>query len=130
MQDFLDYDTWQFYAHPNRTDAVVDLATALEGQGTLYVDWKYHVTHCTFMWQQMHRAYALRGYIDSHLDSYEHTLHCQWALIETDTPLGMVNVVAQLKYPECRKIGGVGWKSMAGKGSFAAKGHVHQRYTL
>ncbi|KAK4158406.1 hypothetical protein C8A00DRAFT_28686 [Chaetomidium leptoderma] len=138
MQDFIHYDnnnnTWQFYAHPNRTDVVVDLATALEGQRTLYVDWKYHITHCTFMWRQMHRAYALRGYIDGHLDSYEHTLHCQWVLTERDTPLGMVNVVAELKYPECRRIviGRGGWKPRGGEGAFAGKGHhdVHGNHTL
>lgn len=127
MQDFIGYDNWQFYAHPNRTDVVVDLATALEGQRTLYVDWRYHVTHCTFMWRQMHRAYALSGYIDSHLDNYKHTLHCQWVLVEADTPLETVNVVAELKYPECRKVHGNGWKPMRGEEFFTAKGkgHVH-----
>jgi hypothetical protein len=125
MQDFIRYDNWQFYARPNRTDERVDLSTALEGQRTLYVDWKYHVTHCTFMWRQMHRAYALRGYIDSHLDNYKHTLHCQWVLIETDTPLEVVNVVAALKYPECRKIGRDGWKHRGEEGSFEASDHAH-----
>ncbi|KAK4233309.1 hypothetical protein C8A03DRAFT_48111 [Achaetomium macrosporum] len=117
MQEFIHYDTnntWQFYAHPNNRTVVVDLATALRGHNrTLYVDWKYHVTHCTFTWRQMHRAYALRGYIDSHLDSYRHTLHCQWVLLENGkTPMETVNVVAELKYPECRKIGGEGRRPM------------------
>jgi hypothetical protein len=110
MQDFIHYggnNTWQFYTHPNRTDSVVSLAIALEGQRTLYVDWAYHVTHCTFMWRQMHRAYAVRGYVDSHLDSYEHTLHCQGVLLARDVGLGVVNVVAEVKYPGCRKIVGV-----------------------
>lgn len=112
MRDFINHDTWQFYTHPypnNTGDAeVVDLATALEGQRTLYVDWKYHITHCTFMWRQMHRAYAGRGYVDSHLDSYKHTLHCQAVLLDRNTPFGRVNVVAEVKYPECRRIGGGG----------------------
>ncbi|KAJ4288265.1 hypothetical protein N0V88_007455 [Collariella sp. IMI 366227] len=128
MQDFLRYSNWQLYAHPNRTDEVVDLAIALEGQKTLYVDWKYHITHCAFMWRQMHRAYALRGYIDSHLENYKHTLHCQWVLIEANVPLERVNVVAAVKYPQCRKIGGGdGWKPIWGGGSFEAEKteHVH-----
>ncbi|GAB1312306.1 hypothetical protein MFIFM68171_02516 [Madurella fahalii] len=129
MEEFIRHDAWQFYVRPNRTDGVVDLATALQGQRTLYVDWRYHVTHCTFMWRQMHRAYALRGYIDSHLDSYAHTLHCQRVFLDMETPLGMVNVVAELKYPECRRIWGDGW-TMAGEGAFAAKGQVHGSYTL
>ncbi|KAK4247437.1 hypothetical protein C7999DRAFT_14517 [Corynascus novoguineensis] len=104
MEDFLKYGTWQFYAYPNRTDVVVNSSTALKGYRSLYVDWEYHVTHCTFTWRQMHRAYAERGYIDSHLDSYKHTLHCQWVLTNRKTRLGMVNVVAEIKYPECKKI--------------------------
>jgi hypothetical protein len=110
MQDFIHYGgggnstRWQFYTHPNRTDSVVSLASALEGQRTLYVDWGYHVTHCTFVWRQMHRAYAVRGYLDSHLERYEHTLHCQGVLLEREVGWGVVNVVAEVKYPGCRKI--------------------------
>ncbi|KAL2015518.1 hypothetical protein VTK56DRAFT_5335 [Thermocarpiscus australiensis] len=125
MEEFIQYDSWKFYAHPNHTHTVVDLATALKGHRTLYVDWKYHVTHCTFMWRQMHRAYGLRGYIDSHLDSYKHTLHCQWVLVETETPMETVNVIAELKYPECKKVGGEGRKPMGGAHSIAAQRRVH-----
>ncbi|KAL2263972.1 hypothetical protein VTK26DRAFT_3966 [Humicola hyalothermophila] len=131
MEEFIGYDNWTFYTHPfsststsgtdggisdsnsgnppSTTDAefgtdTVDISTALEGERTLYVDWKYHVVHCTFMWRQMHRAYTVRGYIDSHLDDYRHTLHCQLTLLDRETPLGSVVVVAELKYPDCRKI--------------------------
>ena len=107
MQEFIRYDNWTFYAHFNSTETVVDTAIALEGNRGLYVDWKYHITHCTFMWRQMYRAYSLRGYIDSHLDNYNHTLHCQRTMLERDTPLESVVVVGALKYPECRKISGV-----------------------
>ncbi|KAL2132721.1 hypothetical protein VTI74DRAFT_3459 [Chaetomium olivicolor] len=140
LDEFLRYDDWQFYAHPGGTDdddddnnsshnttlpeEVVDLATALEGRRTLYVDWKYHVAHCTFMWRQMHRAYARRGYIDSHLDDYAHTLHCQRTLLDRETPLHRVVVVAALKYPECRRIGGA-----EGRAPFSSsKGPVQGQY--
>ncbi|KAH6623366.1 hypothetical protein F5144DRAFT_595548 [Chaetomium tenue] len=108
MTAFLQHRPWQFYAHPNRTDAVVSLEVALQGEQTLYVDWAYHVAHCTFMWRQMHRAYRLRGWVDSHLDAYKHTLHCQGVLLERGVGGGRVNVVAAVKYPECREVGGRG----------------------
>ena len=111
MEQFIAYDNWTFYTETdaNTTDTemtreTVDLATALEGHRTLYVDWKYHVTHCTFIWRQMHRAYMIRGYIDNHVDDYRHTLHCQKTLLEKETPWDSVTVVASPKYPECRKI--------------------------
>ncbi|KAK0609432.1 hypothetical protein B0T14DRAFT_531946 [Immersiella caudata] len=103
MDTFIAYDNWTFYTQPNRTSETVDLGTALKGEMSLFVDWKYHVTHCTFMWMQMHRAYGVRGWIDSHLDSYAHTMHCRWALLETGTKMEEVNVVAAVKYPRCRR---------------------------
>jgi hypothetical protein len=57
----------------------------------------------------------LRGYIDSHLDSYRHTLHCQRVLLTDNMgarPMKTVNVVAELKYPECKQVG------MEGKGGY------------
>ncbi|KAK4113131.1 hypothetical protein N656DRAFT_778666 [Canariomyces notabilis] len=111
MQDFIhhmnlhDHHHWHFYTHPNRTEGeTVDFAVALEGRRTLFVDWKYHVTHCTFMWRQMHRAYTVRGYVDGHLDNYGHTLHCQGVLLDRETGMDRVSVIAEVKYPECRKI--------------------------
>ena len=124
MDDFIAHDNWKFYAHFNSTETVVELAAALEGDRSLYVDWEYHITHCTFMWRQMHRAYTVKGFIDSHLDDYHHTLHCQRTLLDRETGLGMVNVIAALKYPDCRKISG----SEAGSEEGLEKGLEAQRH--
>ncbi|KAH6847687.1 hypothetical protein B0I37DRAFT_415410 [Chaetomium sp. MPI-CAGE-AT-0009] len=123
MDAFMRHAAWQFYARPNRTDETVSLAIALQGEQTLYVDWDYHVAHCTYMWRQLHRAYAVRGWVDAHLDSYTHTLHCQRVLLDRGVDGGVVNVVAALKYPECREVGGRGFRK-AGDGVevFGAKG--------
>jgi hypothetical protein len=125
MTAFLQHHPWQFYAHPNRTDEVVSLDVALQGEQTLYVDWEYHVAHCTFMWRQMHRAYALRGFVDSHLDAYKHTLHCQGVLLKKGVPGGTVNVVAAVKYPDCREVGATGWMSRGELEAFSVKGGGH-----
>ena len=120
ITDFLSYDNWTFYAEFNTTDPTktVDTATALEGNTGLYVDWKYHVTHCTFMWRQMHRAFTVRGYIDSHLDNYMHTLHCQGTLLDRERDMGGVTVIGMLRYPECREVarGGDGKRRVGGGG--------------
>ncbi|KAK4446248.1 hypothetical protein QBC34DRAFT_331742, partial [Podospora aff. communis PSN243] len=104
MDDFMAYDNWTFYTQPNRTSKTVSLTDALKGDVSLFVDWKYHVVHCTFMWMQMHRAFVIKGWIDSHLDSYAHTKHCRWALLEKETKMEEVNVVAKVKYPACRRV--------------------------
>ena len=130
----------------------IPLEAALQGSiSPLFVNWRFHVVHCTFMYRQLHRAYhhhhnhhhspypshhypstvvtpgkddednktdengregeKQKGYIDSHLDAYAHTLHCQRALLDDTIPMGRVSVVAEVKYPECLEIGGVEWAS-------------------
>ncbi|KAK5652846.1 hypothetical protein OQA88_9512 [Cercophora sp. LCS_1] len=106
MSDFIAYpdSAWLFYRDDNSTSDVVSLEQALQGDESLWVDWYYHIVHCTFIWRQMHRAYEVRGWIDSHLDSYRHTLHCQKTLLDRDTDMGRVNVAAVVKYPTCRRV--------------------------
>lgn len=101
---FLAHDAWKFYTEFNSTTQTVGLATALKGDATLVVDWKYHVTHCTYMWRQMHRAYAVRGWIDEHLDGYGHTLHCQATLLDRERGMGDAVVVGLVRFPECRRV--------------------------
>ena len=71
----------------------------------------------------MHRAYRVRGFVDSHLDAYKHTLHCQGVLLERGVPGGVVNVVAEVKYPECREVGGRVWKGDAFAAYGGERGH-------
>jgi hypothetical protein len=75
-----------------------------KGETEPYVTWEYHVVHCTYMWLQMHRAYGERGYIDVHLDGWEHTRHCQEVALETGIDSSEVNTKGELSFPECRSI--------------------------
>lgn len=104
MSEFINSGPWQFYEGPNSTSSRVTLEVANRGERDMFVNWGYHVWHCTFMWRQMHRAFVVRGYIDSHLDDYAHTLHCQQVLLDRWTTLDTVNVMAALKYPRCRPL--------------------------
>lgn len=100
-------ESWAFFtdlnsAAPQRTEVEV-----LTGEVLAFVTAEYHLTHCTYMWRQLHRAYTLKGYIDEHLDNWKHTLHCQKVLLgATAEEKGMqtVNTVGRIIYPRCRKI--------------------------
>lgn len=59
--------------------------------------------HCAYMWRQMHRAYADRGFIDSHLGSYNHTLHCQKVVTEKREGW-LADTAARVRYPRCEQI--------------------------
>jgi hypothetical protein len=107
---FLDYpaEPWRYYTNSSAVEEVSPVVAA-RGEMDLHVTWEYHVVHCTFMWMQMHRAFAGRGYIDSHLDSWNHTKHCQVVGLERTFPMDRVNVEGKVRYPECRAVGDGGF---------------------
>jgi hypothetical protein len=94
---------WKFYKNFSATEEISQSVAAL-GESNLHVTWEYHMVHCTFMWMQMHRAYTERGYIDSHLDSWAHTRHCQVVSLNREYGPDVVNVEGKLRYPECRPV--------------------------
>ncbi|KAI5362638.1 hypothetical protein Slin14017_G063190 [Septoria linicola] len=99
--------TWNFYTKLHRTSPQYTEAEILSGEFAAYVDANYHYTHCTYMWRQLHRAYTLKGYVDMHLDHWNHTLHCQMVLLNVDareSALREVNTLGRVIYPRCRKI--------------------------
>ncbi|KAJ9606025.1 hypothetical protein H2200_009874 [Cladophialophora chaetospira] len=94
---------WQYYAD-KAGKRPVPYETAFRGTYNLWVEWDLHIMHCTYMWRQMHRAFALTGFIDSHLSSYNHTLHCQKVLIEEHKGW-LADTAARLRYPRCERVG-------------------------
>ena len=107
-QAFLNHnvnETWTYFADPyDKTPRSKE--EAVSGEYVTYVTAEYHFTHCTYMWRQMHRAYMLRGYIDEHLENWNHTLHCQGVLLGRgdEAEMRVVNTVGRIIYPRCRKI--------------------------
>lgn len=104
MDSFANQKPWNFFEEYNNTLKTVPYHVAVLGEQNLYVDWDFHIWHCTYMYRQMHRAFA-RGYIDSHLDDYHHTLHCQKTLLERQIPMDAAIVEAFPKFPSCRSLG-------------------------
>ncbi|KAK3045660.1 hypothetical protein LTR09_012781 [Extremus antarcticus] len=98
--------TWRFFADVDGEDMRTE-DEALTGEYlTTFVTAQFHWTHCTYMWRQLHRAYASKGFIDEHLDNWNHTLHCQAVLLSPPVQEKMldVNTLGRVIYPRCRKI--------------------------
>lgn len=103
VEEFIGWETWDFYDWEDDSISV-PFHTIMRGEQSAWVSWQYHLVHCTFMWRQMHRAYE-RGWIDSHLDKYNHTVHCQDVLLH---PLRLnyseIGAGAPLRFPTCRRV--------------------------
>ena len=109
----------------NTAVETVPLEVAAKGEMNLHVTWKKHVIHCTYMWMQMHRAYGERGYIDSHLDNWAHTKHCQTVILEKGIPPETVNAEGTVNYPECRDVRFGKPPNWPPTDAFARGEHVH-----
>ncbi|KAJ9660416.1 hypothetical protein H2198_002534 [Neophaeococcomyces mojaviensis] len=78
----------------------------MSGEHTgLYVNWEYHITHCTAMWKKIHRAIlgdlGSRA-IDSYIGRYAHTKHCEQMLLGgREYALEAINTRIAVKYPDC-----------------------------
>lgn len=109
--EFLSWKNWTWWMekHGNVT---VPLEDALKGDQDLWVTWEYHMVHCTFVWRQAQIGYE-RGWIDSHVRSYPHTLHCQHMLnVDTIAPDDNI-VLLNVQYPICERVGtSKSWEQM------------------
>jgi hypothetical protein len=96
--------TWSYFSDLEGTPR--SEAEAMSGKYTTFVAAEFHRVHCTYMWRQLHRAYAERGYIDEHLESWNHTLHCQLVLLEATGAEAMkeINTMGRVIYPRCKKL--------------------------
>ncbi|KIM92485.1 hypothetical protein OIDMADRAFT_72771, partial [Oidiodendron maius Zn] len=111
LNAFLSYrgvdKPWKYYEDPWNVSSSVEVREvpaeiAALGEQMLYVSWEYHIVHCTFMYMAMHRAYTVRGYIDSHLDDWDHTKHCQRVILKQGMNSEDAFVEGKLRFPECR----------------------------
>jgi hypothetical protein len=105
VAEFAAWEDWTFYTESGG-NTTIPRSEALLGKRTLYVSWRYHMVHCTFIWKQMHRAYE-RGWIDSHIHDYNHTLHCGRILLEKGHMDDEVITEGLILYPVCARVGKV-----------------------
>jgi len=91
ISEFAAWDAWNFYTEPHG-NVTMPQQDVLRGEQSLWVSWRYHDVHCTFMWRQMHRA-------------YNHTLHCQKMLLTEGISPEAVFTRAAVIYPPCERVG-------------------------
>ncbi|KAH8812842.1 hypothetical protein F5884DRAFT_786520 [Xylogone sp. PMI_703] len=113
VAEFAEFEDWTFWASEYGNETVPK-EVAFLGERTLYITWRYHIVHCTFVWRQLHRAYEA-GWIDSDLRRYGHTKHCQQMFLMEGQefqngrfyalPNDTVTTLANIIYPSCEKLG-------------------------
>jgi hypothetical protein len=104
-QKFDKLAVWEWYIDHNKTQPVAK-SEALTGElDGLYVNWEYHVQHCVYMWEKMHRALLGDGKraVDSYIGIYAHTQHCGKMLLSRGEgfELSNFNTRIRVKYPDC-----------------------------
>ncbi|CAF9936895.1 MAG: hypothetical protein HETSPECPRED_010490 [Heterodermia speciosa] len=103
-ETFDNMTTWEWFLDPNRTQPISH-QQAMTGEYTgLYVNWEYHLRHCTAMWEKLHRAIlgAGKSAIDGYIGPLDHTKHCsQMLLSDRDVALETINTIILVKYPSC-----------------------------
>ncbi|ODA83225.1 hypothetical protein RJ55_01736 [Drechmeria coniospora] len=102
-RDFDAMRTWEWFRDFNKTEPLSH-KQIMTGEFTgLYVNWEYHVRHCTAMWQKMHRAILGQGKraIDSYIGELPHTHHCGEMLLERGAAFEDINTIILVKFPDC-----------------------------
>lgn len=101
---FDNITTWEWFLDPNRTQPIAH-EEAMTGEYTgLYVNWEYHLRHCTFMWKKLHRAVLGTGKsaIDGYIGPLAHTEHCSEMLLQDrDVGFDAINTIILVKFPDC-----------------------------
>ncbi|THY37881.1 hypothetical protein D6C98_10572 [Aureobasidium pullulans] len=103
--DFISWSNWTWYTNEESSDNTqLSIETAMLGEQDTFVDWKYHMVHCTFMWRLQHLSME-RGWVGRHLVNFEHTMHCQHALLLDAHENRDVRTPAYVMYPRCLEVG-------------------------
>ena len=101
VEQFLSYEFWEWFEDEDAT-VPIERQDVLEGKHKyLYVSWKYHLTHCTFMWKKLHRALLRRGAIDNYIGDLGHTEHCSRMLLTDGMNRTSTNTIIRRKFTTC-----------------------------
>lgn len=104
-QEFISWSNWTWYTSEEPDDNTqLSFDVANLGEQDTYVDWNYHMVHCTFMWRQQHWA-TENGWVGRHLVHYDHTKHCQHSLLQDAYENRNVRTPARVVFPPCLKVG-------------------------
>ena len=108
--EFLSRSDWSWWRYADQMneerETVPQSVVGIGEHDSLFVVWEYHLQHCLFMWQKLHRALSPDGgYVDTYISNLNHTMHCQKMLMLRGVELSEVNTMIRIKYPDCVRIG-------------------------
>lgn len=103
--EFDNANALEWYLDPNQT-IPLSHDQIMTGEWTdLYVNWEYHLRHCTAMWKKLHRAVMTgrgRQSIDGYIGTLIHTEHCEKMLLgDRQIAWDEFNTRIKVKYPAC-----------------------------
>ncbi|TDZ71705.1 hypothetical protein CTRI78_v001814 [Colletotrichum trifolii] len=106
-REFDEANHLEWFLDPNRTEPLTHQQIMTGEYTGLYVNWEYHVRHCTAMRKKMHRAIIRENgqgaeAIDGYIGVYEHTKHCEHMLLAgRNIAPDVINTRIAVKYPDC-----------------------------
>lgn len=81
-REFLGLKGWQWFRdEEGQSEISVEEIRETGGPDPIYVSLEYHWIHCSYTWKKLHRAKTLQTTLDTHIGSYEHTVHCADGLV-------------------------------------------------
>ena len=93
---------WQYYLDRYGKYPIAEHIVA-RGDTDVWLKEHQHYIHCIYMWRQMHRAFTVLHHIDSHLDNYNHTMHCG-KIFSENRDGDLLEVLGRVIYPSCRSV--------------------------
>jgi len=98
---------WIFYLDHNATQPIPDSLDAISSELVVWTEHSYHVSHCLYAWERIHRAYLAPEndrLLPSEIASINHTTHCVGLLNEEQSPKKTVNAIAYMVFDGCTNL--------------------------
>ena len=98
---------WIFYLDHNATQPIPDNLYAVSSEPVVWTEHSYHISHCTYAWERMHKAYLDENnskLLPSEIASINHTLHCIGLINAEQSPKKTVNAIAYMVFDSCTNL--------------------------
>ncbi|KAF2404530.1 hypothetical protein EJ06DRAFT_526608 [Trichodelitschia bisporula] len=93
---------WVFYLDHNATQPIPDSLEALSSEVVVWTEHSYHVAHCLYAWERIHRAYlSVEKLLPAEVGNVNHTLHCVGLLNGEQSEKKTVNAIAYMVFDSC-----------------------------
>lgn len=95
---------WKYYRDTNFTELMVlPDKEAMSTERLMFTEHSWHVQHCVYALESMHRAALLGTWIPEEAASWPHTLHCMTVFQMMGTPPKTLNTRVDMQFLGCVK---------------------------